>query len=46
MINSQPCFQYWFGVTLTHCFKKEMLTIDMINQKRIAGRNDGCSGWV
>jgi hypothetical protein len=33
MINSQPCFQYWFGVTLTPCFKKEMLTIDMINQE-------------
>ena len=33
LTSSQPCFQYWFGVTLTPCFKKEMLTLDMLNQE-------------
>ena len=33
LISSQPCFQYWFGITLLPCFKREMLTIDMMNQE-------------
>ena len=33
LLSSQPCFQYWFGITLLPCFKKEHLTVDMLNQE-------------
>ena len=32
MDTSQPCFQYWFGMTRLPCWKDEWASTEMINQ--------------